>query len=174
MEFYEVIKTHRSVRLFEQDPIPENVLRKVLEAARIAPSGSNRQPWKFILVRDETAKKKLAAACSGQAFIVQAPVIIVAVGRNIRYNRGNYMGDMSFLIDVAISVDHLILAARNEGLGTCWIGSFDNQTIKRLLQIPEDLNVVAVIPVGYPKGMFFKETELRKPLEEIICTDRYS
>jgi len=116
MEFYEVIKTHRSVRLFEQDPIPENVLRKVLEAARIAPSGSNRQPWKFILVRDETAKKKLAAACSGQAFIVQAPVIIVAVGRNIRYNRGNYMGDMSFLIDVAISVDHLILAARNEGL----------------------------------------------------------
>ena len=174
MEFYEVIKTRRSVRLFERDPIPEGVLKKVLEAARSAPSGSNRQPWKFILVRDKNAKKELAAACNGQRFIVQAPVIIVAVGQNIRYNRGNYMGDMSFLIDVAISVDHLILAARNEGLGTCWIGSFDNQTIKRLLQIPEDLNVVAVVPVGYPKTMPFKETELRKPLEEMICTDRYS
>jgi len=101
-------------------------------------------------------------------------VAIVAVGRNIHYNRGNYMGDMSFLIDVAIAVDHLTLAARNEGLGTCWIGSFDNQTIKRLLEIPEDMNVVAVVPMGYPKGDAFRETDLRKPLEEIVCIDRYS
>ncbi len=83
------------------------------------------------------------------------------------------MGDMSMLVDVSIAIDHLTLAARAEGLGTCWIGLFNNEAVKGLLRIPEDVNVVAVIPIGYPRGKTFKETDSRKKLCEIICTDRY-
>jgi len=173
MEFYEVLRTRRSVRLYSSAPVSDEVLNKVLEAARIAPSGSNRQPWKFILVRDENLKKELVPLCGGQSFIAQAPLVIVACGVNIHYSRGGYMGDMSMLVDVSIAIDHLTLAARAEGLGTCWIGLFNNEAVKGLLHIPEDVNVVAVIPIGYPRGKTFKEPESRKKLSEIICTDRY-
>ena len=174
MDFYEVIRTRRSVRSYKPDPIPDEVLMRVLDAARIAPSGSNRQPWRFIIVKDEGLKKRLAEACSGQHFIAEAPVIIVACGRNIHYNRGGYMGDMSMLVDVSIAFTHLILAARAEGLGTCWIGSFDNEEVKRILNIPEDVNVVAITPLGYPKREdAFREPGSRKTLEEITSTDRF-
>ncbi len=174
MDFYEVIRTRRSVRSYKPDPIPDDVLRRVLDAARIAPSGSNRQPWKFIIVRDEKIKRQLAVACSNQQFIAEAPVIIVACGYNIHYNRGGYMGDMSMLVDVSIAFTHLILAARAEGLGTCWIGSFDNDEIKRILNIPEDVNVVAITPLGYPKSSdAFVGPSSRKSLEEITSTDGY-
>lgn len=126
MEFYEVVRTRRSVRSYKPDPVPDEVLKRVLEAVRIAPSGSNRQPWKFIIVKDEELKKKVAECCHGQMFITEAPIVIVACGYNIHYNRGGYMGDLSMLVDVSIAMTHLILAARAEGLGTCWIGAFDN------------------------------------------------
>ena len=174
MEFYEVIRTRRSVRSYKPDPIPEEVLKRILEAARIAPSGSNRQPWKFILVKDEELKKKVAECCHGQMFIAEAPIVIVACGYNIHYNRGGYMGDLSMLVDVSIAMTHLILAARAEGLGTCWIGAFDNECLKKLLKIPEDVNVVAITPLGYPKDpTAFKEPSYRKPLEEIISINYY-
>ncbi len=173
MEFYDVIRTRRSIRSYKPDPIPEDVLRRVLEAARIAPSGSNRQPWKFIVVRDEEVKRRLVEACHNQSFIAEAPVVIVACGYNIHYNRGGYMGDMSMLVDVAIAFTHLILAARAEGLGTCWIGSFDNEAVKRILNIPDDVNVVALTPLGYPKGEGFSEPGSRKSLEEIVSMDRF-
>jgi len=173
MEFYEVVRTRRSVRSYSSAPVSDEVLSRVLEAARIAPSGSNRQPWKFILVRDENLKKELVSLSGGQSFIAQAPLVIVACGVNIHYNRGGYMGDMSMLVDVSIAVDHFTLAARAEGLGTCWIGIFNNEAIKKLLQIPEDVNVVAVIPIGYPHGKAFKDPGSRKKMSEIICTDRY-
>ena len=174
MDFYEVIRTRRSVRSYKPDPIPKDVLRRVLEAARIAPSGSNRQPWRFIIVEDEDLKRRLAEACSNQYFIAEAPVVIVACGYNIRYNRGGYMGDMSMLVDVSIAFTHLILAARVEGLGTCWIGSFDNEEVKKILNIPKDVNVVAITPLGYPKREdAFAEPGPRKALEEITSTDRF-
>ncbi|RLI37815.1 nitroreductase [Candidatus Bathyarchaeota archaeon] len=173
MEFYEVIRTRRSIRSYKPDPVPEDVLRRVLEAARIAPSGSNRQPWKFIVVRDEEVKRRLVEACHNQSFIAEAPVVIVACGYNIHYNRGGYMGDMSMLVDVAIAFTHLILAARAEGLGTCWIGSFDNEAVKRILNIPDDVNVVALTPLGYPRGEGFSEPGPRKSLEDIVSVDRF-
>ncbi len=148
MDFYEVIRTRRSIRSYKPDPVPDEVLNKVLEAARIAPSGSDRQPWKFIIVKNEEIKRKLAPACGGQDFISQAPLVVVACGYNIKYNRGGYMGDMSMLVDVSIAFTHLILAARAEGLGTCWIGLFNNQKLKRILNIPPDVNVVAMTPLG--------------------------
>lgn len=174
MEFYEVIKTRRSVRSYKKDTIPEEVLKRVLNAARIAPSGSNRQPWKFIIIKEPKIKEKMIELCDGQKFVAEAPVLIVACGKNIHYNRGRWMGDYSVIVDVAIAVDHLTLAARAEGLGTCWIGSFDNEGIKKFLGIPEDVNVVALTPLGYPEDpSVFKETKNRKNLEEIICYNKW-
>ncbi len=173
MDFYEVIRTRRSIRSYKPDPIPKEVLTRVLDAARIAPSGSNRQPWKFIVVKDEELKRRIAKACHNQMFIAEAPVVIVACGYNIHYNRGEYMGDFSMLVDVSIAFTHLILAARAEGLGTCWIGSFNNEEIKRILSIPEEVNVVAITPLGYPKDEEFREPGPRKPLSEIMSVDKF-
>lgn len=173
MEFHEVVRTRRSIRAFRPYPIPEEALNRVLEAARIAPSGSNRQPWKFIVVRDEELRKRLAAACRNQGFVAEAPVVVVACGYDIGYDRGGYMGDMSVLVDVSIAFTHLILAARAEGLGTCWIGAFNNDEVKDVLDIPEDVNVVAVTPLGYPRDDGFAEPGSRKPLAEIISEEKF-
>ncbi|MCD6408612.1 nitroreductase family protein [bacterium] len=113
--------------------------------------------------------------CEGQKFVAEAPVLVVACGRNIHYNRGGWMGDYSMIVDVAIAVDHLTLAARAEGLGTCWIGSFDNECIKKFLNIPEDVNVVALTPLGYPANPdVFQPVRDRKKLEEIISYETWS
>ena len=173
MDFYEVIRTRRSIRSYKPDPIPEEDLNRVLEAVRIAPSGSNRQPWKFIIVKDEELKRRLVPACGDQRFIAEAPVVIVACGYNIHYDRGGYMRDMSMLVDVSIAFTHLILAARAEGLGTCWIGAFDNEEVKKILDIPEDVNVVAITPLGYPKDEGFTDPGTRKVLTEITSADRF-
>jgi len=173
MEFYEVVKTRRSIRTYKPDPVPEEALGRVLEAVRVAPSGSNRQPWKFVIVKDEALRKRLVKACGNQGFVAEAPVTVVACGYGINYNRGGYMGEMSMLIDVSIAMTHLILAARAEGLGTCWLGLFDNEEVKEILDIPDEVNVVAVTPLGYPKGGGFKEPGQRKTLEEITSKDTF-
>jgi len=174
VDFSEVIRTRRSVRAFKRDPVPEDVMSKVLDAARIAPSGSNRQPWRFILVTDEVLKQKMISACNNQEFIAQAPVIVVACGQRLRLNRGGYMGEMSTLLDVAIAFTHLVLAARAEGLGTCWIGAFSNDEIKKLLQIPNEYEVVAATPLGFPENEnAFSETTERKTLDEIVSMNKF-
>lgn len=173
MDIYDVIRTRRSVRKYRSDPIPQEVLERVLDAARIAPSGSNRQPARFIVVTSADIKQKLVPMCHDQAFIATAPVLICAVGRDIKYNRGEWMGDYAMIVDVAIAVDHLTLAARAEGLGTCWIGSFNNAAVKEFLKLPEDVNVVALTPLGYPEGDPFTEPEGRIPLEEFVMWDRW-
>lgn len=173
MDFYEVIRTRRSIRSYKPDQIPDGVLDRVLGAVRIAPSGSNRQPWKFIVVKDSELKKRLVVACNGQDFIAEVPVVIVACGYNINWNRGGYMGDMSMLVDVSIAFTHLILAARTEGLGTCWIGSFNNEEVKKILGIPKDVNVVAITPLGYPLDKGFSEPGPRKPMSEVVSINGF-
>ena len=151
MEFYEVITTRRSVRSYRPDPIPEDALGRVLNAARIAPSAGNRQPWKFILVTDEGLRRQLVPACNEQSFIAEAPVIIAAVcAFKTHYDESGYPGTMFRVVDVAIALDHLTLAARAEGLGTCWIGAFSNEEVKKVLSIPPEVQVVALTPLGYP------------------------
>jgi len=173
LDFYKVIQTRRSVRSYKKNPIPEEVLNRVLEAARVAPSGSNLQPWKFILVKDDALKQKMVSACDNQKFVAEGPLIVVACGKKLLFNRGGYMGEMSMLVDVSIAFTHLILAARAEGLGTCWIGAFENDEIKRLLKVPDGYEVVAATPLGYPSEDVFTEPRNRKPLDEIVSTNKY-
>lgn len=173
MNFDEVIRTRRSVRKFTDKPVTEEILTRVLDIARIAPSGSNRQPWANIIIRDKERMKVMAQLCCGQKFVAEAPVLIVICGKNINYDRGGYMGDMSMLVDVSISIDHLILAARAEGLGTCLIGAFDNQGLKKALELPTDMDVVALTPLGYPAdpNAFNNETK-RKTLAQITFNEK--
>jgi nitroreductase len=174
VDFSEVIHTRRSVRAFKRDPIPEDVLSTILNAARIAPSGSNRQPWRLILVTDDVLKQKMISACNNQEFVAQAPVLVVACGQKLPINRGGYMGEMSMLLDVSIAFTHLVLAARAEGLGTCWIGAFNNGEIKKLLHIPDEYEVVAATPLGFPENQnAFSQTSKRKTLDEIVSTNKF-
>ncbi len=173
MDFYEVIRTRRSVRSFKRDMIPEAVLKRVLEAARVAPSGGNRQPWRFILVKGNTLKQRVISVCNNQRFMADAPLIVVACGERLPLNRGGYMGEMSVLLDVAIAFTHLILAARAEGLGTCWIGAFNNEEIKKLLGVSGGYEVVAVTPLGYPSEDVFTEPRSRKGLDEIVSVNKF-
>ena len=171
MSVLKVIQDRRSVRKYREDSIPEDVLLRVLEAVRWAPSGKNLQPWKFILVRDSTLKEKLARASAGQFFIAQAPIVVVACGFPDQcYSRmGRYM--KSWPVDVAIALEHLILQAWEEGLGTCWIGSFEEEEVKSILHIPDQVKVLALTPLGYPAH--FPSSRGRKSLEQIISSDRF-
>jgi nitroreductase len=172
MEFFETIKTRHSCRSFKTEPVPGNLLTQVLEAARTAPSGSNKQPWKFVVVKDEPMRKALVPACKGQEFVGEAPVVIVACGEVFETNRGDWMGWHGMLLDIAIAMDHMQLAAHALGLATCWIGAFNADEVRRLLDIPEKLKVVGLLPLGYAAGPL--KVSARKPLEEIVCYEKYA
>jgi nitroreductase len=169
MDIYEAIKTRRSVRKYKGDAIPEDVLDRVLDAMRLAPSGCNFQPWKFVVVKDEKIRQALVPSCRDQGFIAQAPVIIVGCGWEKRsyQHMGNW--GTSAVVDVTIALDHLTLAAASEGLGTCWIGAFDEKEVRGILGIPSDVRVVALTPLGYPEES--PSATPRKNLDEILCED---
>jgi len=171
MSVLEVIRKRKSVRKYKPDPIPDDVLLRVLEAARLAPSAKNLQPWKFIIVKDEKIKEKLVEACLNQHFIAEAPIVIVACGfpDECYAKQGRYM--KSWPIDVAIAMEHLILQAAEEGLGTCWIGAFEESKVKEILKVPENVRIVALTPLGYPAHE--PKDRGRKKLEEIISYDKY-
>lgn len=173
MDFYEVIKTRRSVHSFKSDPIPEDVLKRVLDAARMAPSGGNKQSARYIIVRDKKRKEQLVPLCGSQKHVAEGAVVLVACSLDIGINRGGYMGKLSMLVDVAISFTHLVLAARAEGLATCWIGTFDNSGIKEFLKIPNEYQVVALTPLGYPEGDPFTGASVRLKLEQIVCEEEW-
>lgn len=171
MSVLEIIKKRRSTRKYKADPIPEDVLYRVLEAARLAPSGKNLQPWKFILVKSKPLKEALAEASVGQFFMAEAPIIIAACGfpDNCYSRMGNFM--KSWPVDVAIALEHLILQAQEEGLGTCWIGAFEEKKAKLILNVPEDVRVLAMTPLGYPDEE--PRDRGRKELDEIISYETF-
>ena len=160
MDVMEAIRVRRSVRQYRGDTIPDDLLERVTDALRLAPSACNYQPWRFILVFDAERRRALADACHRQMFIADAPVIVCACALpQVAYKK---MGGTwnSADVDVAIAVDHLTLAAAAEGLGTCWIGAFDDGRVKNLLSIPAEARVVALTPLGYPR-----EVGLLRPIQ---------
>ncbi|MFH1938958.1 MAG: nitroreductase family protein [bacterium] len=165
----EAIKKRQSVRSYQDKEIPEEILKQILEAGRLAPSAKNTQSWKFIVVKDKNLRKKLVPACKNQEFVGEAPVVIAGCATNPDYVMSN--GEHAYSIDLAIALDHMSLEAASLGLGTCWIGAFYQDQVKEILGVPEDVRIVSLMPLGYPKELGTK-TE-RKPLSEIICYNKY-
>ena len=176
MSVLNLIKSRRSVRKYRPDPIPANIFERLTESMRLAPSACNYQPWRFILVRHPEHRKQVAAASQRQMWMADAPLIIVACG--IPDEAYKYMGGSgnSVDIDVTIALDHLTLAAVEEGLGTCWIGAFDEGELKKLLGIPDQAKIVALTPVGYPSDpRALKEPagKRRKGYPEIFTEEKW-
>ena len=144
----EAIRKRKSVRKYLNKKVEEDKLFAVLEAGRLAPSASNRQEWRFIIVRDQVSKKKLAEAANNQSFIAEASIVIAACAETDEHVMS--CGQACYPIDVAIALDHITLAAVELGLGTCWIGAFDEKKVKQILEIPSEVRVVALMPLGYP------------------------
>lgn len=171
MKVMEAIAERRSIRSFSNKPVEEEKLLRVLEAGRLAPSARNMQDWKFVVVKDPGLRRRLAEAARNQEFVGQAPVVIAACGTS------DYVmtcGQLTYPIDVAIAVDHMTLAAVEEGLGTCWIGAFYEDKVKEILGVPPTIRVVVLLPLGYPAETTKTdkaETKPRKPLEEIVLRD---
>ena len=167
----DVIESRKSIRSYKPQNIEEEKLEYILQAFRKAPSAKNIQPWKLVIVKDRKRKNDLAIACNNQTFIAEAPIIVVACAKEDEAygTMGGYMN--SYPVDLALALEHLILAAAEQGLGTCWIGSFKEKLVKDLLGIPKNVRVVALTPVGYPAED--GRNRGRKPLSEIVCYDKY-
>jgi len=169
MDVAEAIKKRRSVRSYKPDLIPEESLKKILEAARLAPSAHNAQEWKFIVVKDTQKKKKLAEAALNQDFIAEAPVVIAAVSLNPEAQSTSDVP--AYAVDLAIAVDHMTLQAVEENLGSCWIGAFDQEKVREILEIPENYKVVILLPLGFPADR--AGPKIRKTIEEIVSFEKF-
>jgi nitroreductase len=171
MDVFEAIEKRRSIRKYDATPVRQEKLEKILEAARLAPSASNVQPRHFIVVTDEERRRALSAGMFA-GFLKQAPLVIVACGDEKKSPKWYH-------IDVAIAVENMVLAATGEGLGTCWIGSFDENKVRAVLKIPEKLRVVVLLAVGYHSGKegfgskVFRLVRKRKSLNEIVSIEEY-
>jgi len=170
MDVFEAINKRFSVRSYSDKPVEEEKLERVLEAARLSPSASNRQDWVFIVVKDPQMRRKLAEASGGQAFVGEAPVVLVCCGTDPETKMSC---DVElYAVDVSIAMSYMMLQAVEEGLGTCWIGAFDQEQVKRLLGIPEGVKVVGLLPLGYP-AITAIPPKRRKSLEEIVRYEKW-
>jgi len=170
MTVMEAIKLRKSVRSWEDKPVEDEKIGAVLEAARLAPSASNRQEWRFVVVRDAGVRKKLVGAARDQTFVGEAPVVIACCADSDEHVMA--CGQLCYPIDVAIAIDHMTLAAVELGLGTCWIGAFDEGKAKEVLGIPEEIRVVELLPLGYPADPSPKEKS-RMAADEIVHWDKW-
>ncbi len=168
MDVLSAIGGRRSIRKYSSKPVEEEKLLKVLEAARLSPSAKNRQEWRFIVVRELKTRMELTEAI-GQPFVGEAPIILVCCGTEVEsIMRG---GQPRYTVDLSIATAYMILEAYEQGLGTCWLGSYDENKVKEVLGIPEGVRIVAITPLGYPNES--PAPRPRKQLDEIISYDKY-
>ena len=168
MTVQEAIQQRFSVRAYQDKPVEEDKLRRVLEAARLAPSAGNRQEWRFVVVQDAKTRQQLAEAANGQAFVGQAPVVIAACAEGEPHVMT--CGHLCYPIDVAIALEHLALQATEEGLGTCWIGAFREDEVQKILGIPPEVRVVELMPLGYPAAQ--APAKRRLAMDEIVKREK--
>jgi len=169
MDVMKAIQSRRSIRAYDTSGVEEEKLARILESARLSPSAGNRQERRFVIIKDAKTRKLLCEAARNQAFVAEAPVVIVACSVESEYVM--LCGQLAYPIDTAIAVDHMMLQAVEEGLGTCWIGAFDEKKVKEILAIPDNVRVVALLPVGYPSVIQGQTS--RKSLAEIIMLERW-
>lgn len=169
MEFTKLVQQRYSVRAYKSDPLPDEVLHRVLEAARLAPTAANRQAFGLIVVHTEGRRDELGRVY-GRPWLADAPIVIAACGipadNWVRRDGRNYVD-----VDVAIVMDHLILAAANEGLGACWIGAFDPDAAREVFGLPDGVEPIALTPLGYPADEWRPKN--RKDLAELVHYERW-
>lgn len=169
MEFSDLIGERYSVRAYKPDRVEDGKLNQVLEAARLAPTAANRQPFQLLVVHTEGREEELSRIY-GKAWFVQPPLVICACGLPeegwTRRDGKSYVD-----VDVAIAMDHLILAAANEGLGTCWVGAFDPDAAREVLNLPDDVEPIAFTPLGYPADE--PGAKRRQPLGDLVRYEQW-
>ena len=170
MEVMDAIKVRKSVRAYEDRDIPDEVLERILESGRISPSANNGQPWHFVVIKD-AAKRGILSKHRWTKFLPEAPVVIVGCGDSKRAKDW-------YVIDTTIALQTMVLAATGEGVGTCWIGDFDEDEVRRLCKIPERYRVVCLLAMGYPRDKFDASRVLtggtrRKPLSDIVSYEEF-
>jgi len=161
MDVFEVIRTRRSIRKYGKEPVPEEMLRQVLEAGRLAPSADNSQPWNFIVLRDEKLRKEIAEVATYGKFLADAPLGIAVVV--------DPRASTHPVEDGAVATHNMLLAAHALGLGACWIGSYGSayeDRVKEMLKVPREKRLLSIISLGFP-------AERRKGLDELVFTDAY-
>jgi nitroreductase len=158
----EAIRKRRSIRKWQDRPVPRKKLERLLDAARLAPSSRNGQQWEIVCVTDRARLREMVGACMGQEHVGQAGALLFIV--NVPSAKWGYL-------DPAIALDHVTLRAVELGLGTCWIGAFDEREVRRILGIPDDRLVVIGMTVGYPAEE--PAPRLRRPLEKAVRWERY-
>jgi len=204
MDVSEVIRIRRSIRKFKPDPIPDEKVRLLLESARLAPSGTNTQPWRFIVVRDDDTKAKLQRAAHNQRHIKRAPVIIVCCADLEAFKEFPARVDeliesgalpertrevfipyiekgmstvtkdalmVAAAANVAIAIEHIVLKAVEIGLGTCWVRWYEDEKVKEILDMPEHVEVMALLPVGIPDED--PSPRPRLSLDKIVFSEKY-
>ncbi|MEI8349953.1 MAG: nitroreductase family protein [Candidatus Omnitrophota bacterium] len=171
MDIFEAIKKRRSIRGYKDKPVEEEKLIKIIEAAREAPSASNRQEWRFVVAKDSETRKELCVAAKNQAFVAEAPVVIACCA--LTDNHVMTCGQLCYPIDVAIAIDHMTLAAAALGLGTCWVGAFREEEVKRILAIPSTVRVVELLTLGYPRNNEASPKE-RLPLCNMLFSEKWN
>jgi len=169
MSFIDLVKLRKSVRAYDKSRLlADDELKKILEAGRLAPSAKNLQEWKFVVVKDKAILEKMVPACKDQAFIADGSCVLVGCSDKTDYIMT--CGQQAYTVDLAISIEHMALMAAELGVGSCWIGAFYEDKVRDLLDIPEDVRIVNLLVLGYPKRDL-KEISGpgRKGLEEIVC-----
>jgi nitroreductase len=166
MELMEVIQNRRSIRKYKTKPVRQEDLEYVLEAARLAPSWGNRQCWRYIVVTDEELRRKITM----RDWAAEAPVVIVGCADPTK--AGDKAGKPYYMLDMGISMEHLVLAAHDKGLGTCWLGGqFDEEIVREALGVPASHRVVALTPLGYSDED--PQAKERKPIQELYSWNKW-
>lgn len=163
MDVHECIRRRREVREFRPDPLPADSVRKILEAGRLAPSQRNRQPWHFIVIGNRETLKRIGALASSGPYIADAPLAVaIAIS-----------GSKMPLGDATRAVQNMVLAAWTEGIGSCWVSGLDRDAIKELLGIPAEMELITVLPFGYPEAPQAKGNKDRKGLAEVAHLEKF-
>ncbi len=163
MSLIDIVLSRRSVRRYEKQDIPKDVLDKILEAGRQAPSAGNMQPWHFIVLTDYDIKEKLSHG-RWNTFVKDSPVTIVGCAST------GVFGRRWPIIDISIALQNMVIAAWALGIGSCWIGDFKEEEVKRLLNIPEDWKIIALVTFGYPAEK--PGSRPKKPIDEIVSYNK--
>jgi nitroreductase len=180
MEFSDVIKYRSSVRDYSDKEVEEDIITYILECARLAPSAMNRQSWRFIVIKNKEIIAHIAKTSLINRWLKKAPVLIIVCADPTLSGTHNNID--YYIIDFSIAMEHLILAATDKGLGTCWIGRFNEEEVKTLLEIPKRIRVGALTPLGYPLGTkgivetittMLLKSKKRKKLDEIVHYERW-